>query len=214
MEAGDNRWLDLMGRLFMRLGPNAGEAPATPGLRDMVMGSSSYYGHSPDAGPLRGMNRMTAWGESASTRFSGAEGKLSLDGEVDTAILGADGEWGRGVLSMRAGETGRFELALRSDAMLTDTASTADTGLERRCRCLAPKGRAAVMEARSAGLTRGTLGLGSWWVMTAITAKSGCGETSRRICTASSLPFSPNLMAVPPCHTQNPRPCRWICSTT
>ena len=142
-EAGDNRWLDLMGRLFMRLGPNAGEAPATPGLRDMVMGSSSYYGHSPDAGPLRGMNRMTAWGESASTRFSGAEGKLSLDGEVDTAILGADGEWGRGVLSMRAGETGRFELALRSDAMLTDTASTADTGLERRCRCLAPKGRAA-----------------------------------------------------------------------
>ena len=210
--AGDNRWLDLMGRLFMRLGPNAGEAPATPGLRDMVMGSSFYYGHSPDAGPLRGMNRMTAWGESASTRFSGAEGKLSLDGEVNTAIVGADGErgrwlaglalsrsegeggyrqplakggavsstltgvnpyvryrvdertsfWGtlgygsgrltlapdgaessletdmtnamaafggRGVLSMRSGETGRFELALRSDAMLTDTASVAVAGL-------------------------------------------------------------------------------------
>ena len=212
MGAGDNRWLDLMGRLFMRLGPNAGEALAMPGLRDMVMGSSFYYGNSPDAGPLRGMNRMTAWGESASTRFSGAEGKLSLDGEVNTAIVGADGEWGRwlaglalsysegeggyrqasakggavsstltgvnpyaryrvdertsfwgtlgygsgrltltpdgaessletdmtnamaafggrGVLSMRAGETGRFELALRSDAMLTDTASTAVTGL-------------------------------------------------------------------------------------
>ena len=210
--AGGNRWLDLMGRLFMRLGPNAGEAPATPGLRDMVMGSSFYYGNSPDAGPLRGMNRMTAWGESASTRFSGAEGKLSLDGEVNTAIVGADGEWGRwlaglalsrsegeggyrqalakggavsstltgvnpyvryrvdertsfwgalgygsgrltlapdgaessletdmtnamaafggrGVLSMRSGETGRFELALRSDAMLTDTASVAVAGL-------------------------------------------------------------------------------------
>ena len=210
--AGGNRWLDLMGRLFMRLGSNAGEAPATPGLRDMVMGSSFYYGHSPDAGPLRGMNRMTAWGESASTRFSGAEGKLSLDGEVNTAIVGADGEWGRwlaglalsrsegeggyrqalakggavssaltgvnpyvryrvdertsfwgalgygsgrltlapdgaesaletdmtnamaafggrGVLSMRSGETGRFELALRSDAMLTDTASVAVAGL-------------------------------------------------------------------------------------
>ena len=212
MGARDNRWLDLMGRLFMSLGPNGGEALAMPGLRDMVMGSSFYYGYSPDAGPLRGMNRLTAWGESASTRFSGAEGKLSLDGEVNTAILGADGEWGRwlaglalsysegeggyrqasakggavsstlsginpyaryrldertslwgtlgygsgrltltpdgaesaletdmtnamaafggrGVLSMRRGETGQFELALRTDAMLTDTASMAVAGL-------------------------------------------------------------------------------------
>ena len=212
MGASDNRWLNLMGRLFMSLGPNGGEALAMPGLRDMVMGSSFYYGYSPDAGPLRGMNRLTAWGESASTRFSGAEGKLSLDGEVNTAIVGADGEWGRwlaglalsysegeggyrqasakggavsstlsginpyaryrldertslwatlgygsgrltltpdgaesvletdmtnamaafggrGVLSMRAGETGQFELALRSDAMLTDTASMAVVGL-------------------------------------------------------------------------------------
>ena len=59
------------------------------------MGSSFYYDLSPDAGPLRGMNRLTTWGESASTRFSGAEDKLSLDGEVNTAIVGADGEWGR-----------------------------------------------------------------------------------------------------------------------
>ena len=193
-------------------GAGAGGDVRAPGLSDMVMGSSFYYGHSPDAGPLRGMNRMAAWGESASTRFSGAEGKLSLDGEVNTAILGADGEWGRwlaglalsysegeggyrqasakggavsstlsginpyaryrldertsfwgtlgygsgrltltpdgaesslqtdmtnamaafggrGVLSMRGGETGQFELALRSDAMLTDTASMAVAGL-------------------------------------------------------------------------------------
>ena len=210
--ASDNRWLDMLGRLFMALGPNGGEALATPGLRDMVMGSSFYYGYSPDAGTLRSMNRLTAWGESAATRFSGAEGKLSLDGEVNTAIVGADGEWGRwlaglalsysegeggyrrvsakggavsstlaginpyaryrldertsfwatlgygsgrliltpdgaesaletdmtnamaafggrGVLSMRAGKTGQFELALRSDAMLTDTASMAVAGL-------------------------------------------------------------------------------------
>ena len=210
--ASDNRWLDMLGRLFMALGPNGGEALATPGLRDMVMGSSFYYGYSPDAGLLRGMNRLTAWGESASTRFSGAEDKLSLDGEVNTAIAGADGEWGRwlaglalsysegeggyrqdsakggavsstlsgvnpyaryrlnerasfwgtlgygsgrltltpdgaesslqtdmtnamaafggrGVLSMRTGEAGRFELAVRSDAMLTDTVSDAVLGL-------------------------------------------------------------------------------------
>ena len=210
--ASDSRWLGLMERLLMSLGPNGGEAISTPGLRDMVMGSSFYYGYSPDAGPLRSMNRLTAWGESAATRFSGAEGKLSLDGEVNTAIVGADGEWGRwlaglalsysegeggyrrvsanggavsstltginpyaryrldertsfwatlgygsgrltltpdgvesaletdmtnamaafggrGVLSMRAGDTGQFELALRSDAMLTDTASMAVAGL-------------------------------------------------------------------------------------
>ena len=203
-------WADMLQGLLMKVG--AGGDVRAPGLSDMVMGSSFYYGHSPDAGPLRGMNRLTAWGESASTRFSGAEGKLSLDGEVNTAIVGADGEWGRwlaglalsysegeggyrqasakggavsstlsginpyaryrldertslwgtlgygsgrltltpdgaesaletdmtnamaafggrGVLSMRAGETGQFELALRTDAMLTDTASMAVAGL-------------------------------------------------------------------------------------
>ena len=210
--AGGNRWLGLMERLLMSLGPNGGEAIGTPGLRDMVKGSSFYFGLSPDAGPLRGMNRLTAWGESGSTRFSGAEDKLSLNGEVNTAIAGADGEWGRwlaglalsysegeggyrqasakggavsstlsginpyaryrlnerasfwgtlgygsgrltltpdgaesslqtdmtnamaafggrGVLSMRTGEAGRFELAVRSDAMLTDTVSDAVLGL-------------------------------------------------------------------------------------
>ena len=207
--ADDNRWLDLVGRLFMTLGPNGGNRP---GLRDLVMGSSFHYGHSPDGGAFRGMSRVAAWGESASTRFSGTEGRLALDGEVDTVIVGVDGEgdrwmgglalsysegggayrhasasggavsstlgginpyaryelddrtsiWGtlgygsgrvtltpeaaaapietdltnrmaafggRGVLSVRGGESGRFELALRSDAMFTDTASPAVPGL-------------------------------------------------------------------------------------
>ena len=121
MGASDNRWLDLLGRLFMALGPNGGEALATPGLRDMVMGSSFYYGYSPDAGPLRSMNRLTAWGESASTRFSGAEGKLSLDGEVNTAILGADGEWGRWLaglaLSYSEGEGGYRRVSAKGGAV-------------------------------------------------------------------------------------------------
>ena len=119
--ASDNRWLDLLGRLFMALGPNGGEALAMPGLRDMVMGSSFYYGYSPDAGLLRGMNRLTAWGESASTRFNGAEGKLSLDGEVNTAILGADGEWGRWLaglaLSYSEGEGGYRQASAKGGAV-------------------------------------------------------------------------------------------------
>ena len=203
-------WADVLPGLLMKVG--AGGDVRVPGLSDLVMGSSFYYDLSPDAGPLRGMNRLTGWGEGASTRFSGAEGKLSLDGEVNTAIVGADGEWGRwlaglalsysegeggyrqnsakggvlgstlsginpyaryqlderasfwgtlgygsgrltltpdgaessletdmtnamaafggrGVLSMRTGEAGRFELAVRSDAMLTDTVSDAVLGL-------------------------------------------------------------------------------------
>ena len=54
----------------------------------------------------------------------GAESVLETDMTNAMAAFG-----GRGVLSMRAGETGQFELALRSDAMLTDTASMAVAGL-------------------------------------------------------------------------------------
>ena len=105
--------------LLMKVG--AGGDVRAPGLSDMVMGSSFYYGHSPDAGPLRGMNRLTAWGESASTRFSGAEGKLSLDGEVNTAIVGADGEWGRWLaglaLSYSEGEGGYRQASAKGGAV-------------------------------------------------------------------------------------------------
>ena len=174
------------------------------------MGSSFFYvhGESGDAssGPL------TAWGETASTRFKGGEGTLALDGEVTTAMMGLDkqyGRWlvgstlsysegeggyqgsgalggsmesaltslnpyahfelnettslwgvfgygsgslrvtpqgaesaietnlsnrmaalgGRGLLSVRTGDAGRFELALRSDALVTRTDSEAVQGL-------------------------------------------------------------------------------------
>ena len=193
--------------------PNGGASrgsDALPSLRDVLMGSSFFYtyGESDDAssGPL------TAWGETASTRFKGSEGSLSLDGEVTTAMLGLDkryGRWlvgstlsysegeggyqgsgalggsmqstlaslnpyahfelnettslwgvfgygsgrlrltpegaesaletdlsnrmaafgGRGLLSVGSGDAGRFELALRSDALLTRTTSEAVQGL-------------------------------------------------------------------------------------
>ena len=67
------------------------------------------------------MNRMTAWGESASTRFSGAEDKLSLNGEVNTAIAGADGEWGRWLaglaLSYSEGEGGYRQASAKGGAV-------------------------------------------------------------------------------------------------
>ena len=63
------------------------------------MGSSFFYsrpldedGQSDEPGWL---GQWSAWGETAATRFSGADGPLSLNGEVATAILGADSRWGR-----------------------------------------------------------------------------------------------------------------------
>ena len=81
---------------------------ALPSLRDVLMGSSFFYTHgeSDDAssGPL------TAWGETASTRFKGSDGSLSLDGEVTTAMLGLDKRYGRwlvgSTLSYSEGEGG------------------------------------------------------------------------------------------------------------
>ena len=184
---------------------------ALPSLRDVLMGSSFFYSYGDHEDASSGP--WTAWGETASTRFRGSEGSLSLDGEVSTAMLGLDkryGRWlvgstlshsmgeggyqrsgtiggtvqstltslspyvhyersettslwgvfgfgsgslrltpegaesaletdlsnlmaafgGRGLLSVRSGDAGQFELALRSDALLTRTDSEAVQGLE------------------------------------------------------------------------------------
>ena len=71
----------------------------TGNLRDVLMGSSFFY-----SGPLDEdgqsdrfgwLGQWSAWGETAATRFSGADGTMLLNGEVSTAILGADSRWGR-----------------------------------------------------------------------------------------------------------------------
>ena len=71
--------------------PRGSDAP--PSLRDALMGSSFFYTHgeSDDSST----DPLTAWGETASTRFKGSEGALSLDGEVTTAMLGLDKRYGR-----------------------------------------------------------------------------------------------------------------------
>ena len=182
-----------------------------PGARDLLLRSSFFYSQAADSdsGLVR---RLSTWGEAATSRFSGAEDALNVDGEIATAIMGFDAEWGRwlagvavshshgaggysrtgseggtvasaltgvnpyvhyrlnertsfwatlgygsgsltlqpanadapletglsnamaavggrGVLSMFDSGPGRFELALRSDALLTHTASDATIGL-------------------------------------------------------------------------------------
>ena len=72
----------------------------TGDLRDVLMGSSFFYsrpqeGHGGASEPPGWLGQWSAWGETAATRFSGADGQLSLDGEVATAILGADSRRGR-----------------------------------------------------------------------------------------------------------------------
>ena len=192
------------------------ELGALTDLRALLMGSSFSYSGTLDedgrARTLGWLGEWSAWGRTAASRFSGAEGELSLDGEVATAMLGFDSRWdrwlaglvvsysegqgaythptatggavastmtglhpyaryelnertslwgvlgygvgelsltpersatalgtdltnamaafgGRTALSVRTGRAGRFELAIRSDARLTNTASEAIEGL-------------------------------------------------------------------------------------
>ena len=71
----------------------------TGNLRDVLMGSSFFYSGPLDedgqSDRLGWLGQWSAWGETAATRFSGADGTMSLNGEVSTAILGADSRWGR-----------------------------------------------------------------------------------------------------------------------
>ena len=66
-----------------------------PGARDILMNSSFFYSQEAEDGAGSGPRRLTAWGETAASRFSGAEDELRLDGEVSTAVMGVDAEWGR-----------------------------------------------------------------------------------------------------------------------
>ena len=184
--------------------------------RALLMDSSFFYSRTLDedgrARTAGWLGEWSAWGRTAASRFSGADGELSLDGEVATAMLGFDSRWerwlagvvlsysdgrgsythptatggsvtstmtglhpyarfelnertsfwgvlgysvgelsltpersatalgtdltnamaafgGRTALSIRSSRAGRFELAIRSDARLTNTASEAIEGL-------------------------------------------------------------------------------------
>ena len=73
---------------------------AVGGLRQALRGTSFYYSPQPldGAGILAAPGRLghwSAWGETAYTRFRGADGALNLAGAVDTATVGVDSGWGR-----------------------------------------------------------------------------------------------------------------------
>ena len=78
-------------------GPGAAGTSAArrlPRLRDLLLGASFFY--SPDtSAPSGRLGHWAAWGATATTRFAGAEGPTSLDGEVATATLGLDSRWDR-----------------------------------------------------------------------------------------------------------------------
>ncbi len=65
--------------------------------RALLMGSSFDYSRTLEdgAGTANGLASWSAWGRAAETRFSGADGELSIDGAVATATVGADARWGR-----------------------------------------------------------------------------------------------------------------------
>ena len=67
-----------------------------PSLHDALLGSSFF--HTFGEGEDEASAPLTAWGETAVTRFNGSEGALSLDGEVATAMLGLDKQYGRWLL--------------------------------------------------------------------------------------------------------------------
>ena len=82
-------------------GPEAaglGSRTVTP--LELLTGSSFALTSQTAAGDL-----ASFWGRGAVTRFDGREGEMTLDGEVATAMLGADWTWGREPPSGGAGRT-------------------------------------------------------------------------------------------------------------
>ena len=74
-------------------------------LRDLLMGSSFFYSRTLEGNgeqPVQPgwLGQWSAWGRTAATQFSGADGALSLSGEVATAILGADARRGRWLMGV------------------------------------------------------------------------------------------------------------------
>ena len=73
-------------------GPAQGHGSPARALteRDLVLGSSFAFTAAAEAGTV------SLWGRGAVARFDGREGRMTLDGEVASGLLGADWSWGPG----------------------------------------------------------------------------------------------------------------------
>ena len=83
----------------------------TPGMTGHGLGPGSSFHLASDAGP-EGSHVLTTWGRYASESFQSADETLELDGEVATAVVGADAEWDRwlaGVALSFSDAEGEFE---------------------------------------------------------------------------------------------------------
>ena len=115
----------LFSELLLKGLRKASGAPA-PKLRDVAMGSSFFYQRpaNPADQDSGWLDNWAAWGETAATRFSGVDGKLSLDGEVATATMGVDsrrGRWLGGIaLSLSEGE-GAYRHPTAAGGLVTST---------------------------------------------------------------------------------------------
>ena len=72
-----------------------GEVRLLPDPRQLLMGSSFLYSHPSDGAAPGPLGQWSAWGGTAATQFSGADGPVSLNGAVATATLGLDSRWDR-----------------------------------------------------------------------------------------------------------------------
>ena len=93
MPMGGNGAQGFAGGIADPSGGSSSGSRTLPSLRDALLGSSFFYTYGDSEDPTSGP--LTAWGETATTRFRGSEGGLSLDGEVSTATLGLDKQYGR-----------------------------------------------------------------------------------------------------------------------
>ena len=89
--------------------------------RDLLTGSAFAL-----TAETAGKDLVSLWGRGAVTRFDGREGKLTLDGEVVTGMLGADwsrGRWTAGLIVSHSSGEGGY-----SNGSGTDTGSGSGTG--------------------------------------------------------------------------------------
>ena len=103
--------------------PANGGGAARSGLAQLLLGSRFTYTGGEDAsGGVLGF-----WGRGSQTRFDGADGDLDLDGDVTTAMLGADyarGHWLAGVALTQSSGRGGYRGPAPAGDLLPDAGTS------------------------------------------------------------------------------------------